>query len=189
MSVTIGVILGSNRPNRAGIAVANWFMKQTKKHTNATFKFIDLEKVNLPFLDEPIPPSSQQYQHQHTKKWSKTIDKLDGYIVITPEYNRGYPAVLKNALDFVYHEWNKKPIGFVGYGGMSGGLRAVEQLRLVAVELQMVPVREAVAIPVIWEQVVDGKLNEASVHGNYDKLIEDVIWWAELIKPAREQQK
>ncbi len=187
MSISIGVILGSTRPQRAGENVAKWFMEQTKEFTDVNFKFIDLAEVNLPFLDEPIPPSSGQYQNEHTKQWSKTIAGLDGYIVITPEYNHSFSAVLKNALDFVYQEWARKPMGFVSYGATAGGARAVEQLRLVAVELQMVPMREQIIIPYIWEAFEDGKMKDGYVKGALKKVMDELTWWATTLKPAREK--
>ncbi len=186
MSVTIGVILGSTRPQRAGAAVAKWFMGQTTSTEDVKFELIDLEEVNLPLLDEPIPPSAGKYQNEHTKKWSETINRLDGFIVVTAEYNHSVPGALKNALDFLYQEWNHKPIGYVSYGSAAGGSRAVEHLRLIAVEQKMVPVRDQVLIPVIWEAVQDGVLNPEFVKGDPQKLIDEVIWWAKLLQPARQ---
>lgn len=185
MSVKIGVILGSSRPQRAGETVAKWFTSEAKNTDDFIFEFIDLAKINLPMFDEPIPPLMNQYQNEHTKEWSEKINSLDGFIVLTPEYNHSFPAVLKNALDYLNHEWNKKPIGFVSYGAASGGLRAVEQLRLVAVELQMVPVKEQIMIGNIWEAFENGKPKESLIKGRVQSLIDEVVWWAKLLKGAR----
>ena len=185
MPLKIGVILGSTRPNRAGEAVAQWFMKQTESYKDVEFQYIDLRDVNLPFFDESIPPLMGQYEHEHTKQWAKTIDALDGFIVVTPEYNHSFPAVLKNAFDFVSKEWNRKAIGFVSYGATSGGIRAVEQLRLVAAELQMASIREQVSIPFIWAAFEGAEPKERAVFGDPKTLIDEVLWWSEALKTAR----
>jgi NAD(P)H-dependent FMN reductase len=186
MSLTIAVILGSTRPQRAGEGIAKWFMAQTKNFPEARFEFIDLRDVALPFLDEPVPPLMQQYQNEHTKKWSETVKKYDGYIVVTPEYNHSFPAVLKNAFDYVYHEWAKKPIAFVSYGASSGGSRAVEQLRQVAVELQMAPVREQIMIPMVWSAMDGESVKADRILGDLPRMMQDIIWWAETLKKGRE---
>lgn len=188
MSVNIGVILGSNRPNRRGKAVADCFMGKTKNFGETNFELLDLEEINLPFLDEPMPPIMHQYQHDHTKNWSSKIASLDGFIIITPEYNHAYPAVLKNALDYLYFEWHKKPVSFVSYGAMSGGTRAVEQLRLVAIELQMINLKPQVIIPSIFKAVENNQLDESYVQGDISEVIKETIWWAEFLKPSRNQE-
>lgn len=187
MSLSIGVILGSSRPNRSGIAVADWFMKEVASVKDATFTLIDLKELNLPMFDEAIPPLMHQYENAHTKAWAKQVASFDAFIVVTPEYNHSFPAVLKNAFDFVSLEWNKKPIGFVSYGATSGGLRAVEQLRLVAVELQMAPVREQISIPTIWEAIdgETGSINPDYVKGSVELVMKDILWWGNALKTAR----
>lgn len=138
----IAVILGSTRPNRLGEQVAGWVMQQVATRDDAEYELIDLRDHPLPMLDEPRPPSAVRYEHEHTKNWAAVIAGFDAFVVVTPEYNHAMPAVLKNAFDFVYAEWNNKAIGFVSYGS-AGGARAVEQLRLVAGELQLADVRRA----------------------------------------------
>lgn len=189
MSLSIAVIIGSTRPHRQGIHVADWFMDEVKKYPNLKFELIDLEKVNLPFLDEQIPASAGQYQNEHTKKWANTISRFDGYVFITPEYNHGYPAALKNALDYLYAEWNKKPMATVSYGATSGGLRAVEQLRLVALQLRMMPVGSEIAIPFVWDAVSEKGVKPEYVKGSVDGLIEELQWWGEALKVARRKKK
>jgi len=125
----IGIIVGSTRPGRKAAAVAKWVHDILKSRKDAEFEIVDIEDYKLPLLDEPLPPTMHQYRNAHTKTWSEKIASLDAYIFVTPEYNHATSAALKNAIDFLYHEWNNKVAGFVGYGG-AGGVRAVENLRL-----------------------------------------------------------
>jgi NAD(P)H-dependent FMN reductase len=136
----IAIILGSTRPGRNGEAVAKWVYDIARKRSDAAFELVDLKDFNLPLLDEPMPPIMGQYSKAHTKTWAAKIDSFDGYVFVTPEYNHGIPGALKNAIDFLFAEWNNKAAGFVSYGGASGA-RAVEQLRLVLAEVQMATVR------------------------------------------------
>ncbi len=149
MRQRILVILGSTRQGRAGAAVSRWLMDQLQRRDQVDFELVDLRDVPLPFFNHPLPPASGQFAPE-VKSWAETVGAADGYVIVTPEYNHGYPAVLKNALDHVYREWNRKPVAFVSYGAAGGGYRAAEQLRSVAVELQMVPIREQLAIPFVW---------------------------------------
>lgn len=141
----VAVIIGSTRPNRKGEAVGKWVFDQAKERADADYELIDLKEVNLPFLDEPQPPSSGKYTLPHTLAWSARISALDAFVFVTPEYNHGVCPPLKNALDFLYKEWNNKAAGFVGYGG-SGAQRSVEHLRGCCAELQMATVRSQVAL-------------------------------------------
>lgn len=141
----IAIILGSTRPRRNGEAVAQWVLELARKRNDADFELIDLAEVDLPFLDEPIPPSQGKYAMVHTKKWAARIEEFDAFVLVVPEYNHGVPAVLKNAIDYLYKEWNNKVAGFVGYGSL-GAARSVEQLRLVMAELQVATVRTQVAL-------------------------------------------
>src|SRR5579859_7915590 len=140
--VKIQVIIGSTRKGRFSEKPAHWIFDELKKRQDVDAELIDLRDWPLPFFDESISPSQNKgtYENALAAKWAKKIEEADGFIIVTPEYNHGYSAVLKNALDYVYKEWNKKPVGFVSYGGISGGTRAVQQLRQVAIELQMVPI-------------------------------------------------
>src|SRR4249920_2068465 len=146
----IGIILGSTRPNRNGEQVAKWVYETASLRSDAEFELVDLRDYPLPHLDEPLPPSLGQYQHEHTKRWADKIASFDGFIIVTPEYNHGTSGVLKNAIDYLYAEGNNKAVGFVSYGSV-GGARAVEHLRLVAGELQMADVRQQVALSLITE--------------------------------------
>ncbi|MGW7001586.1 NADPH-dependent FMN reductase [Streptomyces sp. NPDC054933] len=141
----IAIILGSTRPGRAGEAVARWALEQAEQRTDATFELIDLAEVDLPQVDEPMPPAMGRYTHPYTQQWASTIAQYDGYVFVTPEYNRSFPGVLKNALDRVYAEWNNKAAALISYG-MDGGVRAVEALRPVLGALQIADVAPQVTL-------------------------------------------
>ena len=182
----IGVILGSTRPGRNGEAVAKWFMSQADKYESDTeFELVDLAKWDLPVFNEPGFPASGEYANEKTKEWSQEIAQYDGFIYLVTEYNRGMPAAIKNAIDYLYHEWSFKPVGFVGYSS-AGAFRTISQLRDVVGELNMVGIRKQIAINV-WEAVADGKWAAGDKH---DKEVEGLLgqleWWARLLKPARE---
>ncbi|NUS03817.1 MAG: NAD(P)H-dependent oxidoreductase [Nonomuraea sp.] len=127
----IAIIAGSTRPGRAGEAVARWVLDQAGRRGDASYELVDLAEVDLPHLDEPLPPALGRYTHPHTRRWAATVAACDGYVFVTPEYNHSLPGSLKNALDRVYAEWNDKAAAFVSYG-IDGGVRAVEALRVVA---------------------------------------------------------
>jgi NAD(P)H-dependent FMN reductase len=141
------IIIGSTRPGRAGAPIAQWFAARAKDHGGFDVNVVDLAEVDLPLLDEPNHPRLRQYTHQHTKDWSAIIDAADALVFVTPEYNYGYPASLKNAIDYLHHEWQHKPVGFVSYGGVAAGTRAVQQLKQVVTTLRMLPVFDSVNIP------------------------------------------
>jgi NAD(P)H-dependent FMN reductase len=143
--LNIGLIIGSTRPGRVGEQVGKWVFELAGKRTDAKFELVDIRDFNLPLLDEPVPPSQGKYSKDHTKKWAAKIDSFDGFVFVTPEYNHGICGALKNAIDFLFREWNNKAAGFVGYGS-AGGVRAVEHLRLVMAEVQVATVRNQVAL-------------------------------------------
>ncbi|MDO8381683.1 MAG: NAD(P)H-dependent oxidoreductase [Microbacterium sp.] len=181
----IGIILGSTRPGRNGKAVADWVLENAQQRTDAEFELVDLADFPLPHLDEPVPPSMGMYQNDHTKEWSAKIASFDGYIFVTPEYNHSTSGVLKNAIDYLSREWNNKAVGFVAYGAL-GGARAVEHLRLVAIELMMAPVRAQVSLSLITE------FENFSVFrpGEYQQpaletLLDQVIAWSNALAPLR----
>ncbi|WP_298227496.1 NAD(P)H-dependent oxidoreductase [Gryllotalpicola sp.] len=181
----IAIIIGSTRPGRNGKQVADWVYEHAKQRTDAEFELIDLVDYPLPHLDEPMPASMGQYQHDHTKEWGAKIDEFDGYIFVTPEYNHSTSGVLKNALDFLHNEWHNKSVAFVGYGSV-GGARAIENLRLVAAELQLASVRQTLTLSLMTE------FENFSVFkpGDYqlpalEILFDQVIAWANALKPLR----
>jgi NAD(P)H-dependent FMN reductase len=181
----IGIILGSTRPNRNGEQVARWVLDRAAQRSDAEFALVDLRDHPLPHLDEPIPPSMGQYANDHTRQWAETIASFDGYVIVTPEYNHGTSGVLKNAIDYLYAEWNNKAVGFVSYGSV-GGARAVEHLRLVAGELQMADVRQQVTLSLATE------FEKYSIFrpGDYnvpalDALLDQVVTWSTALAPLR----
>lgn len=188
MPIRIAVILASTRPGRVGARVTKWLMRSLKHvETDLEFELIDLKEVNLPFLDEPKSASTREYSKDHTKAWSERIKAFDGYILVTAEYNHGYPAPLKNALDYLAHEWDHKPVSFVGYGGL-GGTRAVDQLRQVTSELGMAPIWTAIHVRSPAKSIdEDGNLlDETFVHANLEGFVGELSWWAKALKAARE---
>jgi len=146
----IAIILGSTRPGRNGKAVADWVLAQAQRRTGATYELIDLLDYPLPHLDESLPPTMGQYAGEHTKAWAEKIARYDGYVFVTPEYNRSTSGVLKNAIDYLYAEWNNKAAGFVSYGAI-GGARAIEHLRGISAELQIADVRQQLSFSLITD--------------------------------------
>jgi len=181
----IGVILGSTRPNRNGAQVAAWVFDVASRRSDAQFELIDLLDYPLPHMDETLPPSLGQYQHEHTRHWAAKIASLDGFVMVTPEYNHSTSGVLKNAIDYLYAEWNNKAVGFVSYGSV-GGTRAVEHLRLVAGELQLADVRQQVAISLVteFENYSVFKPNDY-LNSSLATQLDQVIAWSNALAPLR----
>jgi NAD(P)H-dependent FMN reductase len=181
----IGIIVGSTRPGRKADAVAKWLHNLLAARKDAEFQIVDIADYNLPLLDEPVPPSMHQYSKEHTKRWSAKIDSLDGFIFVTPEYNHGTSAALKNAIDFLFREWNNKAAGFVGYGS-AGGVRAGENLRLVMAEVKVATVRAQVALSLFndFENYTTFK-----PHEHHDKVVhavaDEVVAWATALQQLR----
>jgi NAD(P)H-dependent FMN reductase len=183
--IKIGIIIGSTRPGRKAETVAKWVFDIASKRTDAEFELVDIKDFNLPLLDEPIPPSRSQYKNAHTIAWSEKIKSLDSFIFVTPEYNHSTSGALKNALDFIYNEWNNKAAGFVSYGGM-GGVRAVEQLRLIMGELQVADVRAQVALSIFTDFENFSIFKPASLHeANVNRMIDQVIAWGSALKAIK----
>jgi NAD(P)H-dependent FMN reductase len=184
--IRIGIILGSSRPGRRGEQVANWVLEIANKRADASFELIDLADYPLPHLDEIMSPSLGQYQNQHTKDWAATISGFDGYILVTPEYNHSTSGVLKNAIDYLYAEWNNKAMGVVSYG-VVGGARAAEHLRLIAGELQMADVRTNVALSMINDFQYFTEFTPGEYPGQaLDTLIGEVLAWGTALAPLRD---
>jgi NAD(P)H-dependent FMN reductase len=155
----LNVILASTRPDRVGARVAEWFVPIARDHAGFDVVLVDLAELGLPLLDEPTPAvEGRPYEREHTRRWSELTAAADAYVIVTPEYNQGYPASLKNALDFLYYEWNDKPVAFVSYGMTSGGMRAVHQLKPVVSALKMMPVYDSVTIHLRQALDADGQL-------------------------------
>jgi NAD(P)H-dependent FMN reductase len=185
----IGIILGSTRPGRNGEQVARWVQDIAAQRRDAEFELVDLLDFPLPHLDEPVPPSLGQYQNDHTKRWAEKIASFDGYVFVTPEYNHSTSGVLKNAIDYLYAEWNNKAVGIVSYGSV-GGARAAEHLRLIAGELQMADVRQSVSISLHseFENYTVFKPSEAST-GALETTLDQLIAWSTALAPLREKQR
>ena len=181
----IAIILGTTRPGRNGEAVAQWVLEQASARTAAEYELIDLAEFPLPMLDEAIPPSAGQYTGEHTIAWAERIASFDGFVFVTPEYNHSIPAVLKNALDYVYGEWNNKAAAFVGYGSV-GGARAVEHLRGIASELQIAHVRQTLGFSLFtdfqnFSTFAPGPQHKAAAATMFDQLEA----WATAMKAVR----
>lgn len=149
------VIIASTRPGRIGVPVASWFMEQAAGHGGFELELVDLYELDLPLLDEPHHPRLRQYTQEHTRAWSRTVDGADAAVFVTAEYNHGYPAALKNAIDYLHHEWRHKPLGFVSYGGVAAGTRAMQALKPVAIAVALIPVVAAVNIPFVQQFLSD----------------------------------
>lgn len=187
----IAVILGSIRGVRRGARVAKWLMPQLSKFEGIEFELLDLLDYPLPFYNEPNSPDSLEngYSNEVATKWAAKIGQADGFILITSEYNHAPPAVLKNALDYVYNEWNKKPVTFISYApGAAAGIRAVEQLREISVELQMAPMQAALHISHVLDTIDgNGKLLKGHYNENLKDVIDQLVWWTEALKAARDK--
>lgn len=181
------VILGSTRSGRKGIKVAEWFMEMLKGQQDFEVELLDLKTIDLPFLDEPEHPRLRHYQHQHTKEWSKVIDSADAFVFVTCEYNYGFPAPLKNALDFLFQEWNYKPVGFVSYGGIGGGIRAVQMLKEVVTTQKMMPLPEAVHIPFFTNHINEAGKFEGNefLDKSVNNMMGELLRWTKALKTIR----
>ena len=183
--IKVAIIVGSTRPGRKADTVAKWVYDIANRRTDADYELVDIQEFNLPLLDEPIPPSMGNYSKDHTKKWAAKIATFDGFVFVTPEYNHGPSAALKNALDYLYAEWNNKAAGFVAYGS-AGGVRAVEQLRLVMGELQIADVRAQVMLSLAtdfenYTSFKPAERHEKSVGG----VLDQVVSWSTALRTVR----
>ncbi|MDP4010138.1 MAG: NAD(P)H-dependent oxidoreductase [Candidatus Shapirobacteria bacterium] len=187
--IKIKIITGSTRPGRFNIQPAEWIYEVAKKRQNIEVEFLDLVKINLPFLDEAISASQHKYSQPHTLEWARIIGEADGFVWVTPEYNHSYSPALKNAIDFLYAEWNYKPVSFVSYGSLAGGARAVEHLRGVAGELKMYDLREQILLSNYWENLDEnGKYKFNERHEQMaNQILDSLTFWAEKMKAAREE--
>jgi NAD(P)H-dependent FMN reductase len=182
----IQVILGSTRQGRAGEQVARWFTDLAADRPDLDVELVDLRDWPLPFFDSPVSPKRELSDDPRVQAWAAKIAEADGFVFVTPEYNYGYPAVLKNALDTIYYEWNDKPVAFVGYGGIAGGIRAVQQLRQVVVELGLVQMHTQVIIPKVFAAFGDdGQPVDAGHARTASALLDQLAEWAPLLAAKR----
>ena len=186
----VAVIIGSTREGRFGETVARWFVDQARQFHDLEIDVVDLRDTPLPTVQQAGPVGTGVYASAQVRAFAGRIDTADAFVVVTPEYNHGYPASLKLAIDSVYPEWKAKPVGFVSYGGVSGGLRSVEQLRLVFAELHTVTIRDAVSFPMARRQFdadgVPGDPDRANAAAK--KLLDELTWWADALREARARQ-
>jgi NAD(P)H-dependent FMN reductase len=187
----ISVIVGSIRQARFSEKPAHWVLQHLKDRAGVDATLLDLQDFPMPFFDQPVPPAMPgraPYENEVVRRWTAEIARSDGFVFVTPEYNYGPPAVLKNALDWVYPEWNRKAAAFVSYGS-AGGARSVQQLRETAIELQLAPIRSSVHIPaaVLWAHFQGGDVNAglAALDPQAKAMIDDLLWWTEALKKAR----
>ena len=182
------VVVGSTRKGRKGAAVAEWFMHCVARHDRYAAELVDLAAVNLPLLDEPAHPRLRQYEHDHTRAWSASVERADAFVFVTPEYDHSPPAALTNALQYLLQEWAYKPVGFVSYGGVSGGTRSAQMTKLTVVALKMMPMFESVSIP-FFSQHIDQETGafapppmqeEAAV-----RMLDELHRWTEAMQLLR----
>jgi NAD(P)H-dependent FMN reductase len=187
----ISVIVGSTREGRFSEKPAQWFLRQLQKRAGVQARLLDLRDFPMPFFDQPATPAMPgraPFKHEVVQRWTAAIGQSDGFVFVTPEYNYGTSAVLKNAIDWVYPEWNRKAAAFVSYGSAMG-TRAVQQLRESLIELQAAPIRTSIHIPVatLWAHYTGGNVEAglAELEVNAEAMIDDLLWWTEALKAAR----
>ena len=183
----IGIITGSTRPGRKSEAVARWVYDIAAKRSDASFEVVDIAAFDLPLLDEAVPPIMNQYANPHTKAWAAKIATFDAFVFVTPEYNHSTSGALKNAIDFLYREWNDKAAAFVGYGG-AGGTRAVEHLRQIMGEIKVADVRAQVGLSLFtdfenFSALKPAPHQEAAVNA----MLDDLVAWGQALQPMRER--
>ena len=181
------IFIASTRPGRVGLPVAKWFVERARQHGGFEIEVVDLAEVDLPFMDEPNHPAQRQYTKQHTLRWSALVDSADAFVFVMPEYNYGFSAPLKNAIDYLNWEWRYKPVGFVSYGGIAAGTRSVQMIKQVVTALKMVPLTEAVHIPFVRQFVnEDGKfLPNAELEAGADAMLAELQRWTVALQPLR----
>jgi NAD(P)H-dependent FMN reductase len=180
------VIVGSTRPGRVGIKVADWFHPTAVEHGGFDVQLVDLAKVALPLFDEPRHPRFGEYEHQHTKDWSATVQRADAFVFVVPEYNHGVNAATKNAIDYLHAEWRYKPVGFVSYGGVAAGTRAVQMLKQSMTALRMTPVFESVNIPFVQQFIHDDRFVPNDILGAAaSAMLDELLRVSEALRSLR----
>lgn len=191
----ISIIVGSVRQGRLAISPARWILERLRQQEGVDARLLDLQDYPMPFFDAPLPPAMPgrpAYENPVVQRWTQAIAESDGFIIVTPEYNHGPPAVLKNAIDWVFPEWARKAVAFVGHGSV-GGARAIEQLRAIATEVQLAPIRSAVHLPATTLyahfQGQDVAPHLAELDNVADQMIDDLLWWTAALKVARDSDR
>ena len=181
------IVIVSTREGRKGDAVAKWFEARARAHGAFDVELVDLAEVNLPLFDEPEHPRLRKYQHDHTKRWSARVARADAFVFVTPEYNYSAPPSIVNALDYLVHEWSYKPLAFVSYGGVSGGTRSVQMIKLQATALRMMPIPEAVSLPFFAKMfAADGSFVPDNTHDKTaDAVLTELKRWTDALRVLR----
>ncbi|HEY3092645.1 MAG TPA: NAD(P)H-dependent oxidoreductase [Vicinamibacterales bacterium] len=180
------VVLASVRDGRAGEAIAQWFVTRAKEHGKFDIEIADLKELNLPIMNEPQHPRLKKYVHESSKRWSGIVGGSDAFVFVTPEYNYTMPPALVNALDTLYHEWTYKPVAFVSYGGVSGGIRSVQTAKLMVTGFKMMPMVEAVNIPFYTQLMQDGVFKSNETHDKaVAPMLDELARWSEALKSLR----
>lgn len=184
MALTLNIVIASTRPGRVGPAVATWFHEAAKAHGGFEARLVDLQDFDLPVYNEPKHPRLADYAHDHTRKWSESVASADAFVFVSPEYNYGPTPALVNALSYVYGEWNYKPCGFVSYGGVSGGLRAVQMAKQILTTLKIMPIPEQVTVPMVAQFIKDGAFQPNDLHGqSATAMLDELVKWAGALAP------
>jgi NAD(P)H-dependent FMN reductase len=182
----LAVVVVSTREARVGPVIAEWFVARARAHAGFEVELVDLKTVALPLLDEPKHPRARDYQFDHTKRWSAIVDAAAAYAFVTPEYNYGVPPSLVNALDYLAREWAYKPVGFVSYGGVSGGTRSVQMAKQIITTLKMMPIPEAVTIPFFPQHVRDGAFHATEQFEQAAKtMLDELVRWSSALAVLR----
>lgn len=191
MTLKLHIIIGSTRPGRVGPGIAKWFADYVAEHGKFEPVLVDLADFNLPLFDEPEHPRLQKYHHAHTKAWAESVSSADAFVFVTPEYNYAPPPALMNALNYLSLEWNYAPAGFVSYGGISGGLRAAQAAKQIVTTLKMMPVPEAVPMPMVFQNLDEnGNLKPLDIYkASAATMLDEMHKWAEALRPLRAQRK
>ncbi len=181
------IIVASTRPGRMGTPVANWFVPLAREYGAFDVDVVDLAELDLPLLNEPNHPRLRDYMHPHTHEWSARVDAADAFVFVTPEYNHGYPAALKNAIDYLHQEWLHKPVAFVSYGGIAAGTRSMQQLTQVVTAVKLLPLDEAVNIPFVRTLVHDGVLDASdSMERAVPSMLDELLRVQAALRPLRD---
>jgi NAD(P)H-dependent FMN reductase len=185
----LSIVIASTRPGRVGLPVAEWFRDQALQHGGFEVEVVDLAAINLPLFDEPNHPRFRQYVHQHTKDWSAIVEASDAFVFVMPEYNYGFNAAIKNAIDYLHYEWSYKPVGFVSYGGVAAGTRAVQMLKQVVTTLKMTPIPEAVSIPFVTQFIdEDGSVQANEVMETAARaMLDELLRVESVLRPLRSE--
>jgi NAD(P)H-dependent FMN reductase len=182
------VVVASTRPGRAGLSVAKWAHAQAEKHAGFAVELVDLAEQNLPIFDEPNHPRQRKYEHAHTKAWSAKVDAADAFVIVTPEYNFSSPPALVNAFHYLSQEWEHKPLGFVSYGGISGGLRSVQMTKLIVTALNMMPIPQGVTLPSFSQHMKDGVFAPPEPQEKSMKtMLDELARWSTALATLRQK--